>query len=148
MATLKDRKLRALDLIPSTHLIAPDIDETFLDVTVAKSRIQDYAFSQGFAVVTLNHDRVQQILILVCTQHRTHTKNWPKTPIDEEKRINIKVSANDCPFCLRISQTKYDHVWRISKLDFDHNQIINPDPSNLMSIKTKTRIEKQPFHIQ
>lgn len=56
MATLEDRKLRALDLIPSTHLTALDIDETFLDATVAKSRIQDYAFSQGIAVVTLSHD--------------------------------------------------------------------------------------------
>ncbi len=80
MTTLEDRKLRALDLISSTHLIAPDIDETFLDVTVAKSRIQDYALSQGFAVVTLNHDRVRRILVLVCTQYGTHTKNWQKTP--------------------------------------------------------------------
>ena len=79
MATLEDRKLRALDLILSTYLIAPDIDETFLDATVAKSRIQDYAFSQGFAVVTLNHDRVWQILVLVSTQYGTHTKNWQKT---------------------------------------------------------------------
>ena len=66
MATLDDRKLRALDLIPSTHLIAPDIDKTFLDATAAKSRIQDYAFSQEFSVVTLNHDRVRQIWVLVC----------------------------------------------------------------------------------
>lgn len=128
MATLEDRKLRTLDLIPSTHLIAPDIDETFLDATVAKSRIQDYAFSQGFAVVTLSHDRVRRILVLVCKQHRTHTKNWRKTPTDERKRGNTKVSANDCPFCLRIIQKKDDNVWRISKLDLDHNHVMNPDP--------------------
>ncbi len=96
MATLEERKLRALDLIPSTHLIAPDSDETFLDAIVTKSRIQDYAFNQKFAVVTLNHDRARQILVLVFTQHGTHTKNWRKTPKDERKRINIKVSANDC----------------------------------------------------
>ncbi len=66
MAILDDRKLCALDLIPSIHLIAPDIDETFLDATAAKSRIQDYAFSQEFPVVTLNHDRVRRILVLVC----------------------------------------------------------------------------------
>ncbi len=100
MATLEDKKLRALDLILSTYLIAPDIDETFLDATVAKSRIQDYAFSQRFAVVTLNHDRVRKILVLLCTQHGTNTKNWGKTPIDERKRINTKVSANECPFRL------------------------------------------------
>ena len=128
MATLADKKLRALDLIPSTHLIAPDIDETFLDATVAKRGIQDYAFSQEFAVVTPNHDRVRQILVLVCIQHGTHTKNWQKTPTDEKKRINTKVSTNDCPFRLRIIQKKDDDVWRISKLDLDHNHSMNPDP--------------------
>lgn len=80
MATLEDRKLRALDLIPNSHLIAPTIDETFVDSTVAKNRIQDLAFSQGFAVVTLTHDRTRQILVLACTQHGTQTKNWRKTP--------------------------------------------------------------------
>ena len=40
MATLEDRKLRALDLIPNPHLIAPTIDETFVDSTVAKNRVQ------------------------------------------------------------------------------------------------------------
>ena len=128
MATLEDRKLRALDLIPPTHLVAPDIDETFLDATAAKSRIQDYAFSQGFAVVTLNHDRVRRILVLVCIQYGTHTKNWRKTPKDERKRINTKVSANDRLFRLRIIQKKDDNIWQISKLDLDHNHGMNPDP--------------------
>lgn len=41
MAILKDKKLRALDFIPLTDLVTPDIDETFLDATAAKSGIQD-----------------------------------------------------------------------------------------------------------
>ncbi len=127
MATLEDKNLRALDLILSTHLIALDIDETFLDVTVAKSRIQDYVFSQRFALVTLNHDQVRRILVLICTQHGTNTKNWQKTPTDERKRINTKVSANDCLFRLQIIQKNNDDVWRISKLYLDHNHVINPD---------------------
>ena len=102
MATLEDRKLRALDLIPNPHLIAPTINETFVDSTVAKNRVQDFAFSQGFAVVTLTHDRTRQILVLACTQHGSQTKNWRKTPLEHRKRINTKVSANDCPFRLRI----------------------------------------------
>lgn len=53
MATLEDRRLRALDLILNPHLIASAINETFLD---SKNRVQDFAFSQGFAVVTLTHD--------------------------------------------------------------------------------------------
>ncbi len=100
MATLEDRKLHALDLIPSTHLITLDIDETFLDATAAKSRIQDYEFSQGFTFVTLNYNRVRRILVLVCTQHGTDIKNWQKTSKAKRKRINTKASAYDCLFRL------------------------------------------------
>ena len=37
MATLKDKKLRVLDFIFSTHLMSPNIDETFLDAIATKS---------------------------------------------------------------------------------------------------------------
>lgn len=128
MATLEDRKLRALNLIPDTHFSPPSIEETFLDSAIAKNRVQDYAFSQGFAVITLTHDKTRQILVLACTQHGSHTKNWRKTPTEERKQINMKVSANDCPFRLRIIKKTDDHVWRISRLDIQHNHGMNPDP--------------------
>lgn len=76
MTTLEDRKSRALDLIPTLHLTDPNISETFVDSAVAKSRVQDFAYSQEFAVVTLSHDQTRRILVLVCTQHGSHTKNW------------------------------------------------------------------------
>lgn len=128
MATLEDRKSRALDLIPTPHLTDPNISETFVDSAVAKSRVQDFAFNQGFAVVTLSHDRTRRILVLACTQHGSHTKKWRKTPLEDRKRINTKVSANDCPFRIRVIQKKDDTVWRISKLDLHHNHNMNPDP--------------------
>lgn len=128
MAILEDRKSRALDLIPNPHLTDPNISETFVDSAVAKSRVQDFAFSQGFAVVTLSHDQIRRILVLACTQHGSHTKNWRKTPLEDRKRINTKVSANDCPFRIRAIQKKDDTVWQISKLDLHHNHNMNPDP--------------------
>ena len=57
MAILEDRKSRALDLIPTPHLTDPNISETFMDSAVVKSRVQDFAFSQGFVVVTLSHNQ-------------------------------------------------------------------------------------------
>ncbi len=45
MAMLEDRKLYALDLILNPYFIAPTINETFVDLTVVKNRVQDFAFS-------------------------------------------------------------------------------------------------------
>ncbi len=98
MATLADRKSRALERIPDDHLIPPYEKEPFATTVDAKDRVQDHAFSQGFAIFIRNHDKTRQIIVFQGTQHRSHTKNWKKTPIGERKRINTKVSANECPF--------------------------------------------------
>lgn len=103
MASLEDRKLRSLDWISQDHLRCPYENEIFSDARNAKERIQNYAFTQGFEVVTHNRDKVRQILALDCTQHGTNTKNWCKTPIDKMKRINTKLSAKKCLFRLRIT---------------------------------------------
>ena len=125
MATLADRKSRALERIPDDHLLPPYEREPFATAVDAKDRVQKYAFSQGFAIVMYNHDKTRQIVVLECTQHRSHTKNWRKTPLEERKRM---VSANECPFRLRITQKKDENVWRIIKLCLDHNHLMNPDP--------------------
>lgn len=85
MATLVGRKSRALERIPDYHLIPPYEGEPF---ATAKDRVQDYAFSQGFATVIHKYDKTRQIIVLECTQHRSHTKNWRKAPFEETKRIN------------------------------------------------------------
>ena len=56
MATLEDRKSRALDLIPTPHLTNPNISKMFVDSAIAKSRVQNFAFSQRFVMVTFNHN--------------------------------------------------------------------------------------------
>ena len=42
---------RAIDHIPTSHLLLPSKDETFNTPDDAWTRLQDYAFSQGFAIV-------------------------------------------------------------------------------------------------
>lgn len=137
MATLADRRLRALDQIPDDHLLPPYEGKPFAGAADAKERVQDYAFSEGFASVIHNHDKVRQILVLECTQHRSQTKNWRKIPLEERKRINTKVSANDCPFRLCITQKKDEDVWRIVKLCLDHNHSMNPDPFQFQEHKSR-----------
>lgn len=75
--------LRALERIPDDHLLPLYEGEPFATAVDAKDRFQDYAFSQGFAIVIHNHEKTRQIIVLECTQHRSHTKNWRKTPLEE-----------------------------------------------------------------
>ena len=98
MATLADRKSRALERIPDDHLIPQYERELFATAVDAKDRVQDYAFSPEFAIFIYNHDKTRQIIILEFTEHRSYNKNWKKTLLEEKKRINTKVSADGCPF--------------------------------------------------
>ena len=84
MATLADRKLRALERILDDHLIPPYEGEPFASAINAKERVQDYAFSQGFAIVINNHDKIRQIIVLECTQHWSQTKIGGKYPLRRE----------------------------------------------------------------
>ena len=120
--------MRALEHIRDDHLIPPYKRELFTTATDAKDQVQDYAFSQEFAIVTHNHDKTCQIVALKSTQHWSHTKNWRETPLEERKRIDTKDSANENPFRLCIKQKKDRNVWRMVKLCLDHNHLMNPDP--------------------
>lgn len=49
--TLQARIEKAIDLLPSPHLLPPRDGETFLSLEGARIRLQDYAFTEGFALV-------------------------------------------------------------------------------------------------
>ncbi len=92
----------------------------------AKDQVQDYAFNQRFASVIHNHDKTYPIIVFEYTEPCSHIKNWKKTPLEEKKQINNKISAN-CPFLLRIIQKKNENVCRIVKYCLDYNDLMNPD---------------------
>lgn len=118
MATLADRRSRALERIPDDHLIPPYEGEPFTTAIDAKDRVQDYAFSQEFAIVTHNYDKIRQIIVLECTQHRSHTKNWRKTPLEERKRVRFRLMSVRFDFALH--KKKDENVWRIAKSCLGH----------------------------
>ena len=86
MATLADRKSRALERIPNDHLISSYEREPFATIVNAKDRVQDYKFSQRSPIVINNHDKTCSIIVLECTQHRFHTINWRKTLLEEKNK--------------------------------------------------------------
>ena len=129
MASTQSRKQRALACIPEGYLQPPGWLETFEDSNTVKERFQCYAFSQGFAITTGSHSEKNCYLVLECKFHKATTKNWRNTPAGKKKRVNTKVSANDCPFRLRITRGKAENgLWKTVKIALEHNHKMSPDP--------------------
>ena len=71
---------RAIDRIPPSHLLPPRKNETFDTPDDAWTRLQDYAFSQGFAIVTGQYGKADPRKAYKCIHHSVETKNWRKLP--------------------------------------------------------------------
>lgn len=73
MATLEDLKSRALDIIFTIHFTYANISKKFVDLAIAKSRVQDFLLHQRFVMSTLSHNLSQGILVAAYTQYRSYT---------------------------------------------------------------------------
>jgi hypothetical protein len=77
-------------LLPS-YLLPPVAGEAFDDKKQAFLRINDWAFTQGFAIATesgpTNRTRFE------CTYHYKKTRNWRKTALEERERVKIKTKT-------------------------------------------------------
>ena len=67
--SLETRLQTALALLPPSHRLPPQENESFGSWNEGKTRLQDYAFTQGFALVTETNDKKNHIVILECTRH-------------------------------------------------------------------------------
>ena len=104
---------RAIDRIPPSHLLPPSKNETFYTPDDAWTRLQDYAFSQGFAIVTGQCGKVDPRRTYKCIHHFIETKNWRKLPehkgeVDPEHgttRIqeSTKIKTKGCEWRVSIS---------------------------------------------
>jgi hypothetical protein len=64
---------KATKAFPPAHLIAPANGESFETPRDALLRLQDWAFTQGFVVVTESTRKSQ--IIFHCIHHRNKTRN-------------------------------------------------------------------------
>ena len=86
-APLYERIQRAIASIPSPHLIPTQPgEESFSSQADAKERYQNWAFTQGFAIVVEKNDTKNGVYVLECTRHKK------KSQIQE---INRKVTGFD-----------------------------------------------------
>ena len=88
-APLTRRIQTAIDALPPAHRLPPSDDEVVSSLEAGKLRLQDYAFTQGFALVVETNDKKHGRLVLHCNRHKTKTKDWRKlSEEDKEKGCN------------------------------------------------------------
>ena len=73
--SLDDRIRQAIELIPLTHRLVLVDNETFSSLEEAKVRLQNIAFTQGFALASTSFQKGKTVLILDCTRHEKKTRN-------------------------------------------------------------------------
>ena len=81
--SLDDRICQAMELIPPARCLVPVDNETFSSLEEGKLRLQNYAFTQGFALASTSFQKSKTVLTLDCTRHGK--KGTLKTKIDFDK---------------------------------------------------------------
>ena len=89
--SLEDRIRSALALIPPAHRLPPVDDEIFSSLDEGKHRLQNYAFTQGFALASTSFQKKKTILILDCIRHENKTRNTRYIEDEDKLRRDNKV---------------------------------------------------------
>jgi hypothetical protein len=85
---------QAIKSLPPAHLIMPVTEESFATPDDALQRLQDWAFTQGFAVVT--ESRNKNRAIFHCIHHKKKTRNSRKTATEDQERVETVIKAKGC----------------------------------------------------
>lgn len=94
--SLEDRICQAIELIPPAHCVAPIDDEIFSSLEQGKLRLQNYAFTQGFALASTSFQKDKTVLILDCTWHGKKTRNTRHIEDEDRLRQGNKVFFDNC----------------------------------------------------
>jgi hypothetical protein len=130
-AELRAQLDAAVAALPPAHRLAPTENELSDSREAAYTRLQDWAFTKGFAFVTESaktHKGQVVRAYLECVHHKKGTRNTRKLTKEERQRIQTKTQANGCKFSIGIYYTKAARCWRIRSKNLLHNHAPNPDP--------------------
>src|SRR5438045_1694219 len=132
----------AIAALPAAHRSPPKEKEIVESPEAAFVRLQDWAFTHGFALVreSTRKDRV----LFECTHHKKTMKNWRKTPETNRERVETKTQSRGCKFGLYVSkQKKLGGLWALGSTCLEHNHAPNPDPFQYVQ-----HHDKKPGHFQ
>ena len=142
---LQWRYQAALEHIPQGHCSEPAQGE-ILTREEAKVRCQDYAFTQGFAIVVEHNNSKRGTYTLDCKRHHVKTKDWRKTAEQDKKRPNTKVSGCDCKY--RLNFKRYDgERYILEEIHDTHNHAMDPDPFQYDEHKNKDPERSNSYNI-
>jgi hypothetical protein len=89
--------------LPAAHRAAPQEREIVESKEAALLRLQDWAFTKGFALAT-ESTRSKRV-VFQCTHHGKKTKNSHKTAEANRQQVQTQTQARGCQFSLYISKT-------------------------------------------
>lgn len=81
---LADEIRHSINALPIAHRAEPQDNEIVESREVGYVRLQDWAFTQGFALV--KESSRPERCVLHCIHHKAETKDWHKTPKEDRKR--------------------------------------------------------------
>lgn len=116
----------AIEVILPPHRRPPTPNELVDSPEAGLERLQDWAFTQGFAVVVESRNKTR--IRVECVNHHKETKSWRKTKEEDRVRPKITSLAKDCPYAVYISYRKKQEAWMIGLTCSEHNHPREPDP--------------------
>jgi len=98
---------QVIDRIPPAHLLDPQPGK-ILHPDEAYNRLQDYAFSKGFCIVTASRNAANTYVRYKCIHHGKETRNWRKLEEHASKETNrekefTNIHARGCPWQMYVS---------------------------------------------
>ena len=126
--------VRAIANIPHAYREPPQAGDV-IPRDQALERLQAYAFTQGYALVT--ESSANNRLRLACIHHRASTRNTRRLDDDVREGGNRKrkweaarLKARGCPYAVYIAYSKRKDHWRYGVTNPEHNHAPVANPFN------------------
>ena len=122
--------------IPPFHRDCPpdrcEAPDPFANPDPALSRLNDWAFWEGFAFVTASKDRKRGRAIYTCIRHGNETRNTRKREEKDQQRPKTRLKQLGCP--VRIEVIKEERDWYFLVRERSHNHEPHPNPFTYLRI--------------
>src|ERR1700722_4302876 len=108
-AELQSQLAAAVAALPPSHCLAPTERELSKSKEAAFTRLQDWAFTKGFALaIESSKTKAGEVnrVVFQCVHHRKKTRNTRKISKVEQARVETKTQTKGCRFSLYVSKQK------------------------------------------
>jgi hypothetical protein len=138
----------AVATIPPAHCITPIDGEQTKSRDVAFERLQNWAFTKGFALVRDSCRTEKGHIVRAyfdCVHHKKGTRNTCKLQEESRKRVETKTQANDCKFRLYVSYRKQQNAWVIRSINPSITMLLTLILFNTFNTETRSQAIRKPL---